>query len=129
MTTDGKVEPENQNTVQEPEKTIETPENPNQQFLDEMKNMFQTSIKELKDTFEQKKQELDEQIKLKDQEIEKLKQANANLVLTSNFGNNQNGFIDYKSVDFDEVDWEPQAKSYLENIDNNIFDLNNNKKE
>ena len=129
MTTDGKVEPENQNTIQEPEKATAAPENPNQQFFDEMKNMFQTSIKELKDTFEQKKQELDETIKQKDQEIEKLKQANANLVLTSNFGNNQNGPVDYNSMDFDEVDWEPQAKSYLDNIDNKIFDLNNNKKE
>ena len=126
MTTDVKTEPETETQVTKTEEQKTVVENPNDKFLSEMKSMFETSIKELKDTFEQKKQELDETIKQKDEEINKLKQMNANLALTGNFGKANNGQPDYSSADFDEIDqsiWDEQAKSALDSIDKKIFDI------
>lgn len=136
MTTNVKTEPENTTTEQpiitnntvtttdeQSNQTVTPQSNLNESLLQEMKNMFDASIKELKDSFDKKTEELTTTIQQKEAEIEKLKQANINLALSGNFGNNNNGAADYNSLDFDEVDWNPQAKSCLDNIDAKIFDI------
>ena len=124
MTTDVKEEPEQKTTEQPTEDKVKTDVNTNDKLLEQMKAMFDASIKELKETFDKKTEEQDSKIKEKDEEIAKLKQANANMALTSNFSGAGNGEIDYSSKDFDEVDWSSQAKSALDKIDAKIFDLN-----
>ena len=124
MTTDVKTEPNEQTSEVITTESEKQPVNSNNELLEQMKSMLDNTIKEMKQTFDDKTKELNDKIAEKDKEIASLKQANANMALTSNFSKENNGVPDYSSMDFDEVDWSNQAKSALENIDKKIFDLN-----
>lgn len=124
MTTDVKTEPNEQTSEVNTTESEKQPVNSNNELLEQMKSMLDNTIKEMKQTFDDKTKELNDKIAEKDKEIASLKQANANMALTSNFSKDNNGNPDYSSMDFEEVDWSNQAKSALENIDKKIFDLN-----
>lgn len=124
MTTDVNGEPEKQTSnenLKEDKKTTES--NPTEDLLKKLNQMFDDKIKALTDSFEEKIKTQEDKLKEKDDQIEKLKQSNANMALTSNFGKENAGVVDYESKDFDDVDWTPQAKSFMDNIDAKIFDL------
>ena len=124
MTTDVKEEPETKTTTE----TVVVPgnepdKNQNDELLSKLGTMFDEKIKKVTDEFNDKFKKQEEVIKEKDEQIEKLKQANANMALTGNFSGETNGKIDYSTKDFDEVDFDPQAKSFLDNIDKKVFDI------
>ena len=124
MTTDVNGEPEKQTSdenLKEDKKTTES--NPTEDLLTKLNKMFDDKIKTLTESFEEKIKTQEDKLKEKDEQIEKLKQSNANMALTSNFAKGNTGVVDYESKDFDEVDWSPQAKSFMDNIDSKIFDL------
>lgn len=124
MTTDVKEEPVPTITVEtKKESQTELVKNPNDELLSKLEQMFDQKIKAVTDSFEEKLKKQEEVISEKDAQIEKLKQTNANMALTSNFAKENNGQPDYSSMDFDEVDFSGQAKSFLDNIDAKIFDL------
>lgn len=128
MTTDVNNEPEK---ITEPITETETEETVQQSSADSAENfmsklnvLLDQKIKAVTDDFNKKIEDQNKLLSQKEQEITQLKQANANMALTSNFSKANDGVIDYASKDFDEIDWNPQAKSLLTNIDKKVFDLN-----
>ena len=77
--------------------------------LSDLQKKYDDDTKKLKADLEQKEKEVDEQKKL-----------TANLLLNSS-GGTQSEEIDFKSVDFDDVDWDKQAQEYLAEMDKRLF--------
>lgn len=131
MTTDVNNEPEKKietKTEPEPEKTLQQPvTDPAESFMSKLDALLDQKIKAATEDLNKKIEEQNKQLTQKNAEIDQLKQANANMALTSNFNKASDGVIDYSSKDFDEIDWNPQAKSLLTSIDKKVFDLKEDK--
>lgn len=89
--------------------------------MNELFDKFNAKINEITSTFNSKLDEKDAQLKARDEEISKLKDVNKAIIMSTTPSNKSNDAIDFNAVEFDDVDWDIQAKKYMDNIDSKIL--------
>ncbi len=128
MATDDKdteVQTETQTTEENQTVTEETNKSESQVMsndkMDEFLASLNSKIDEISKTYDKKIEELKTQLDEKTKENEKLKNVNAQILMNSSVSKGNNDVIDFKEVDFDDVNWQNEAKKYFGKIDTKIF--------
>lgn len=89
--------------------------------LDNMFANFNAKVDSLIETHKQETESLQQQINAKNEEIEKLKKINQQIILSTNVDKSKDEITDFSTVDFDSVNWDKEASSYMEQIDNKLY--------
>lgn len=89
--------------------------------LDNMFANFNAKVDSLIETHKQETESLQQQINAKNEEIEKLKKINQQIILSTNVDKSKDEITDFSTVDFDSVNWDKEAASYMEQIDNKLY--------
>lgn len=89
--------------------------------LDEFLASLNDKINGLTKEYDKKLSDMKEQLDAKTKENEKLKNVNAQILMSSSVSNGKDKEIDFNSVDFDDVNWDSEASKYFGKIDGKVF--------
>ena len=120
MTTDDEkdvIEPTTEQPTEEPVQSEPTIDDK----INDLFAKFNSKIDELVQTHKSETEQLKEQINSRDKEIEQLKTVNRQIIMSTNVEQKDKEITDFTQVEFDEVDWNREAQSYMAKIDSKIF--------
>jgi Fic family protein len=127
MATDDKnteLQTDNNDAEVKSEQTVETNDSQSQvtdsEKLDGFLASLNDKIDDLTKTYDKKIDDLKQQLDEKTKENEKLKNVNAQILMNTSVSKG-NGEVDFNEAEFDDVNWDSEAKQYFGKIDSKIF--------
>lgn len=103
------------------DKEVKEPEVSDVDRVQQLIDQFNTKLDDVINTHKKEVEELKEDIKAKDSEITKLKNVNAQILMNTDIKGSTKEITDFTAIDFDDVDWDVESKSYMDKIDSRIF--------
>ena len=103
------------------DKEVKEPEVNDVDRVQQLIDQFNTKLDDVINSHKKEVEELKEDIKAKDSEITKLKNVNAQILMNTDIKGSTKEVTDFTAVDFDDVDWDVESKSYMDKIDSRIF--------
>ena len=91
-----------------------------QAVINAMMEKFNSTLDETMKKYDKKIEELNTSITKKDEEIAKLRKVNSEILMSSDFRANKDVEVDFNDADFNDVDWDKEAKALFTKIDKKI---------